>query len=212
MFLPLVVALTFNTQFTDSAECLHPAPMAATYPAAEWLSRARRAVGWATATDKVLQLHAADAVLQNYQSDRTYAPFFSAYQTQDVWLDPASGVERQTTASTVFPGSQSPGATLLSTERSTIFVRDTLVRPAPGAHAGALTHRALDPWAVLADWSADTASGVAGGCRYRDYDRVALERAGPISRGRTWPASGSGSRAAPPSYRTARRARSSRRW
>jgi hypothetical protein len=181
MYWSFAIALTaLAPQHTDSAECLRTRPVGATPPATEWLARARAAVGWARAAGRVLQLHAVDGELQSYQSDRTYPPFFLAYETQDVWLDPASGVERQANASTVYPTSEAPGPTVLNTERATLLVRDTLVRPAPTLHAIALAHRALDPWAVLADWSADPTVDVRGTCRYRDYERMALGRRGPF--------------------------------
>jgi hypothetical protein len=180
MFVTIAVALTVMTApRSDSAQCLRTAPLAATPPAAEWLTRARTAVGWARGAGRVLQLHAVDGVVQSYQSDRTYPPFFLAYETHDVWLDRSSGVERQSNAATVYPTSDAPGPTVLNTERATLLVQDTL-RPVPSLHAIALTRRALDPWAVLADWSADADVRVAGSCRYRDYPRVALERRGPF--------------------------------
>jgi hypothetical protein len=135
-------------------------------------------MGWST--DRVLQLHAEDAELQDYQSDRTYPPFFSSFQPVDVWLDPGSGVERQATQSTLYPGAVAPGNVRLNTEDATFLLRDTATVPAPTAHTNGLTHRALNPWAVLADWSADSAARVAGSCRYRDYTRVALTRRGPF--------------------------------
>lgn len=179
MYLTLALALTaVAPQARDSVECVRTTPLAATHTAGEWLARARAAVGWTRAAGRVLQLHAVDGVVQSYQSDRTYPPFFLMYQTQDVWLDLGSRVERQGNVTTVYPSAEFPGGAMLNTEWATVQVRDTTVRPAPPLHADALQHRALDPWTVLGDWSADSAIRVLGACRYRDYGRVALERRG----------------------------------
>ena len=177
MFLSLLATLAL-AQRPDSASCVHPAPVSVGPTASAWLARARGTIGWDTSPDRVLRVHAIDDITQSYQSDRSYPPFFSAYQTWDVWLDRASGVERQANLSTVYPGADQPGATSLGTEHVTFVLRDTLVR-GPNTHTGAITRRALDPWAVLGDWTADSAVRVAGTCRFRDYDRIVLTRVGP---------------------------------
>lgn len=122
MYLVLAAAFSFAAQHTDTAECARTTPNAATRPAAEWLARARAAVGWTSTTRGVLQLHAVDGVVQSYQSDRTYPPFFYMYQSGDVWLDLASGVERQNNAKTVYPSAEYPAGVLLNTERVTVQV------------------------------------------------------------------------------------------
>jgi hypothetical protein len=181
MSLVLAVALaTLVPRPVDSLECLRTTPVATTRAPSEWLARARTAVGWSRAGSSVLRLHAFDGAVQSYQSDRTYPPFFVLYQTQDVWLDLGSGVERQGNVTTAYPSAEFPGGALLNTEWATVQVRDTIARPAQPLHADALQHRALDPWSVLSDWSADSTVRLAGGCRYRDYARAALERRGPF--------------------------------
>ena len=178
MILVLTTALLTLVPSADTAECTHPVPAPGSPSAVEWLNRTRRAMGWST--EGVLQLHAEDAELQDYQSDRTYPPFFSSFEPVDVSLDPVSGVERQASRSTLYPSAVAPGSVRLSAERATFALRDSVLVPAPTAHTTGLTHRALNPWAVLADWSADSVARVAGTCRYRDYDRVALTRKGPF--------------------------------
>jgi hypothetical protein len=39
----------------------------------------------------VIHYHAVAAAEQNYQSDRTYPPSFSAMVSREGWLDPQSG-------------------------------------------------------------------------------------------------------------------------
>lgn len=153
---------------------------------AQVLDRARAAIGSPGAADSVLHFRGAMATLMNYQSDRSYAPFFSAYDTGETWYDPASGVER-TASSTWFPGSgPMPPRTVLAAPAASFGARDTAVAPAPMQHAGIRQARLLNPWAVLRDWSA--ASGVASGgsCTYRDFPRRVLTRRGPFGEQRLY--------------------------
>jgi hypothetical protein len=53
-----------------------------------WLSRARTAIGLTQLGDLVVHTHTETAALQNYQSDRTYPPFFSAMISGESWFDP----------------------------------------------------------------------------------------------------------------------------
>jgi hypothetical protein len=145
--------------------------------AAEWMARAQAAVGIPRANGKVLYYQSVEGAEQNYQSDRSYPPFFSAFVTRENWLDPASGVARASSRTT-FPGFAGPGPDLLSTEAGSFMARDTILRPVPDAHLNALMLRGLDPWAVLLDWSRDQGVRVAGNRRVRDYDRLVLRREG----------------------------------
>ncbi|MBI3579327.1 MAG: hypothetical protein HY089_07965, partial [Ignavibacteriales bacterium] len=68
------------------------------------INRAIEAVGINRAQEKILHYHTIEGTEQNYQSDRTYPPFFSAMFSRELWLDPSTIAERS--ASTmVFPGS-----------------------------------------------------------------------------------------------------------
>lgn len=145
--------------------------------AAEWLARASAAVGIPRAKGRVLHYESVEGAEQNYQSDRTYPPFFSAFVRRETWLDPATGVARATSQMT-FPGFGGPQPATLATEAATFAVRDTAVVPTPAAHLNSLMLRGLDPWAVLLDWSHDPATRVEGRRRVRDYDRLVLGRAG----------------------------------
>lgn len=147
-----------------------------------WLARARSAVGLPHTAGRILQFHAVQGENQDYESDRTYPPYFSSFQAVEGWLDPSSGVERYG-AKTTFPGlDAAPGAAILETETTAAVARDTAVVPSSEVRGAALASRALNPWAVLTDWSADAAGAavsVESRCRYRDYDRVVLRRQGP---------------------------------
>jgi hypothetical protein len=145
--------------------------------AAEWVARARAAVGIPRAKGRVLHYQSVEGAEQNYQSDRTYPPFFSAFMTRETWLDPVAGVLRATSQMT-FPGFAGARPATLSTEAASFVARDTVVVPVPDAHLNSLMLRGLDPWAVLLDWSRDSAIGVEGHRRVRDYDRVVLGREG----------------------------------
>jgi hypothetical protein len=64
--------------------------------------------------------------------------------------------------------------------RATFAARGDSLVPFPQNHGGMLKRRALDPWAVLADWRDASASGgarVAGRCVYRERWRTVVSRA-----------------------------------
>lgn len=148
-------------------------------PAATWLARARDAVGLSRAAGKVLQFHAVEGENQDYESDRPYPPYFSAFQAVHGWLDLRTGVERFSGRVT-FPGVDGlPRPAIVESERAAAAVRDSGIVPSPEIRGAALAARGLDPWAVLLDWSLDTAVKVSARCGYRDYDRLVLSRRGP---------------------------------
>jgi len=126
----------------------------------------------------IVHLKMTDASLENYQSDRTYAPFFLAFYNRESWYQPATGVARVRAHGT-FPGSEFDFPETLSGARSTFQVRDTATAPAPAGHAAALVLRGLDPWEVIHDWMAGDTPTVAGECLVRDYYRPTLARQGP---------------------------------
>jgi hypothetical protein len=159
------------------AQGVSPASAPSVVSAAEWLARAQAAVGLPRAAGKVLYYQSVEGAEQNYQSDRSYPPFFSAFIARENWLDPASGVVRAS-SQTTFPSFAGPGPVLLSTEAATFAARDTVLRPVPDAHLNTLMLRGLDPWAVLLDWSHDPQLRLEGHRRLRDYDRVVLGREG----------------------------------
>jgi hypothetical protein len=125
-----------------------------------------------------VHLKMTDASLENYQSDRTYPPFFLAFIARESWYQPATGVAR-VRGHGIFPGSEFDLPETLSGARSTFQVRDTATVPAPAGHSAALVLRGLDPWAVIHDWMTGMTPTVAGECIIRDYLRITLARSGP---------------------------------
>ena len=124
-----------------------------------------------------------DAVTEDYQSDRTYPPFFLAFFNRESWLEPATGIAR-IRGRVVFPGSESESPDILSSANSTFLMRDTAFAPAGGMHGEGLLLRALDPWAVIVDWMAGGGATVEGECPVRDYYRTILARSGPYGKER----------------------------
>lgn len=189
---PMVVAVSA----VSSAAAQTGRPSAACEPTAEGmpaalLARVAAAIG--AGGDGVLRVRAQGATLQPYQSDRTYPPFFSFFGGTESWFSPASGLERSTSTGGAFPGIEMPGgrfATLTSRSGQWV-VRDTSVVPAPD-WSNAATQRPMNPWAVIADFQRAGDVAVIGRCRYRDYPRIALAKAGPygpdtlLIDGKTW--------------------------
>jgi hypothetical protein len=130
-----------------------------------------------------LHVRATDASLENYQSDRTYPPFFQAFWTREWWLQPSSGVARLTTHVT-YPGSEADLPETLSAPAAAFQRQDSSFIPAAASFGSALSVRGLDPWAVIADWLSTGQATAAGECRIRDYDRTVLARTGPYGKER----------------------------
>jgi len=140
------------------------------------LARARTVMGFARAGQSVIHYRAVAAVEQNYQSERTYPPFFSAMQVKETWLDPRSGVER-VSVQTTYPGSGPSPAQILFTDANRAFLlsREQL-RLLPRSY---MQSRYLNPWNVIADWTAAGTVRFAGRQVYRDYSRIVLARTTP---------------------------------
>lgn len=139
--------------------------------AAEWLSRTRKALGFPTG-DSVLSYQGTDTDVFNYQSDRWYAPYGGASSPVDTWFDLSNRVERASAAG------RRPA--LLFGEHAAAMVRDTGITPSANLYSAFESRRALNPWAIVADWSADNSVKVTGRCWVRDYWRVTLSRQGAI--------------------------------
>jgi hypothetical protein len=67
------------------------------------LTRAKKVMRLERMGQSVIQYHAVAAEEENYQSDRSYPPFFAAMATEELWFDPQSRLERISTQTT-FPG------------------------------------------------------------------------------------------------------------
>ena len=136
--------------------------------AAQWIRRARRAVGIDAVQDRLLRWRATDVDVQYFQSDRPAPPYIESVELRDWWFDAATGVERWER----LPAS---GSAMLRTAQSAFVVRDTLRRAMAALYRFHEPTRALNPLAVLADWSEGRVR-VAGTCSFRGYPRLVLER------------------------------------
>src|SRR5437763_546103 len=73
------------------------------------LGRAVRAVSM-TPAGRVLKWSAHGSAVQDFQSDRSYPPFFSFYYTQTAFFDPRTGAERSTRTGGGYPGTDIPAS------------------------------------------------------------------------------------------------------
>ena len=142
--------------------------------AAVWLARTDSA--FHLPAGLVFRWESATHVVNDYQSDRTYPPYLSAYYAERGWYAPASGAVRFE-AQMTWPG-QGPGPwpTVLAGPAATWMVRDTQTLPMPPLHRTGQRQRTLLPWTVVADWRRAGDARVEGRCVYRDYPRVVLVR------------------------------------
>jgi hypothetical protein len=137
------------------------------------LARAKEVMGFARADRMVIHYRAVAASEQNYQSDRTYPPFFSAMQIKEAWFDLKSGVQRVSSLTT-FPGDGPSPAQVSFTDAKRAFgLAREQFSLLPRA---SFQSRYLNPWAVIADWVAAADARFADRELYRDYQRVVLTR------------------------------------
>lgn len=171
---PHRAALTRTTDLLRGAEACRPAT---TSDAPALLRRAVDVVGVDEKRGHVLHLRSAASLVQNFQSERAYPPFFSVVRLMDGWLDPATGALR-TEAEIIYPGfGRNPSPAVLQDERAAFMVNDTTLVPAP-AGVGAEVLYPLSAWAVLHAWRDDPEVRVAAQCEYRDNWRTVLARPG----------------------------------
>jgi hypothetical protein len=142
------------------------------YPAAV-LARAKTVMGFARAGEAVIHYRAVAAVEQNYQSERTYPPFFSTMQVKENWIEPRRGVER-VSVQTTYPGSgPSPAQTLFTDANRAFVLSKEQMRLLPRTY---MQSRYLNPWNVIADWTAAGNARFVDHQVYRDYSRIVLAR------------------------------------
>ncbi|MGE0554260.1 MAG: hypothetical protein AB7R55_12600 [Gemmatimonadales bacterium] len=148
----------------EACSAAEPSPSAR-----EWLERARRATGLGTA-DGVLHWRSTEVDVQFFQSDRPAPPYIESSAAREWWFDPATGVER-------WQSIPAGGPVFLRSDRASFVARDTALTPSPPLHRFLAASRALNPLAVLFDWT-DGDARVAERCELRGYPRVVLERGG----------------------------------
>jgi hypothetical protein len=140
------------------------------------LVRAKEAMRFGRVNQSLIHYRAVAASAENYQSDRTYPPFFSAMHVEEAWFDPQSSAERLSTQTT-FPGSSPTRARVVITNATrALGLAQEHVNPLP---ATSMQSRNLNPWAVIADWSAAGDLRFSGSEKYRDYMRYVLVRMTP---------------------------------
>lgn len=132
-------------------------------------------MGFEKAGDRVLHLSVETATEENYQSARTYPPFFLAMNSQEIWLDPATAVLRIDSLSSVYPmsGARTKGSTNIDDGKNAEFVQGDQRR---AISRRMVSSRGLNAWAVIADWSAATDVELGGSETFRDYPRLVLTR------------------------------------
>jgi hypothetical protein len=136
------------------------------------LAHAKEVMRFAHVGHAAIHYRAVAASEQNYQSDRTYPPFFSAMEVNESWFDPDTGVER-TSKQTTFPGGASPAQVVLTDATRAFGSTAEHLNILPGT---SLRERYLNPWAVVRDWAAAGDARVVGHELYRDYARIVLAR------------------------------------
>jgi hypothetical protein len=140
------------------------------------LARAKEAMRFAHAGRSVIHYRAVAAAEQNYQSDRTYPPFFSTMEINEVCFDPQTGVDRVSTQTTFPGGGPFPPRVTLTDATRAFRQAEKNLNPLP---ATSMRSRYLNPWAVIHDWEAAGDARVVGRAPYRDYARTVLARATP---------------------------------
>lgn len=144
---------------------------AQTIDPAQILGRAREAMGFDRAGGHAVHQQWIGAVLQPYQSDRTYPPFFSMMVSGESWSNVKGAVQR-TKSETTFPGNTSPAQVVLSDSTAAFAARGN---SAP-VQIAEDSNRNLDAWMVIADWSSASDILYVGRENYRDYPRIVLSR------------------------------------
>lgn len=143
--------------------------------AADWLARASRAVLPADVAGKVLRYRASYDIPYWEQSDRPYEPFVPNVTTWARWYNPTTKLEARHPVERPIRPNEYPS--LLVSPTAVFAGRDSMARPVPQAMFGTAQIRRENPWMVVADWAADSANvRVVARCRYRDADRIVLQR------------------------------------
>jgi len=135
------------------------------------LRRAWNAMGASRTSGKLVHYTGAASLDQNYESDRTYPPYLAFIQTEEVWFNPETAIERSNLAIT-YPLSKRQTSTVLTDANRAFSATD---RGLQISSRNAMQSRYLNPWLVVADWLRSGAR-VTGSETYRDYPRIVLTR------------------------------------
>ena len=131
------------------------------------LSRARHVLGMDDPNGPVLVITSREATAHAFESDRMYPPYLTLIDDHSTWIDPSTGVARDS-----MTGAFGQSSLTLSDDRSAWSEHRA-------SWAAAEQERALDPRLLIHTWSTARDVHVAGRCVYRDYARVVLTRTGP---------------------------------
>jgi hypothetical protein len=129
------------------------------------LSRARHVLGLDAASVPVIRMTTRDAISHAFESDRMYPPYLTFVEDHVAWVDPSTGVERDS-------------MTGMFGQRAVMLSDDHGVSGSFTSWAYTEGTRALDPRLVVHAWSSASDVRTLGRCSYRDYPRIVLERAG----------------------------------
>ena len=177
----MISLILYSVALVSSIDSCRPA---GDIDAAALLRSSARRIGLGAARGMVLEQRSFDATQHTFESDRTYPPSLAEVKTVDAWFDPASGVERQETHSTI-AGYEFAGVTLGNATAS-YALRDTTLAPSEALHSTLYETRPLNVWAMLDDWLEASDVRVDARCVYRDYWRVVLSREGARGRERLY--------------------------
>jgi hypothetical protein len=164
---PVPIALLFSIATSLAL------PQCRTAPASDArvvLDRAMSSLGLSSVGAGVRTSKVTDALNMPYQSDRMYPPYLWASNELRLSMDWSRGgqrAERGTPPNTVAFVSDSARRGAISPRAAVLLAQ---------RQAGLLDERAMDPWAVLADWRHAPDVRVVEECMYRDYWRTVLGR------------------------------------
>jgi hypothetical protein len=131
------------------------------------LERVARAIGIDGAEQRALRVRWSGHVVNDFQSDRSYEPFFSLFQAGDAYFDSQGGGLATRSRGGAYVGSELPSTPfiLLGGPWPAWVLRDTLVRPA----GNGADMRHTNPWAAVHDFIHAGEAQLEGRCVYRDY-------------------------------------------
>lgn len=150
-----------------------PCRPAATTDARAVIERAAGALGLPSVGTSVRTASVSHVTNMAYQSDRMYPPYLWAAKDMRLAMDWSTGVHRAEQG-------VAPNAVAFisdSVRRAAVSPRRAVILPR--RQASLLDERAMDPWAVLADWRSAPDARVVEECLYRDYWRIVLGRGTP---------------------------------
>lgn len=134
------------------------------------INRAIAALGLPSVGAGVRTSTVTDVLNMPYQSDRMYPPYLWTSRDLRLAMDWSRGLSRAEQG--IAPNTVAFVSD--SAHRAAITTRGAMLLSS--RQAGLLDERAMDPWAVLADWRQAPAVRVVEECLYRDYWRTVLGR------------------------------------